>query len=91
VLLDPRPWFTTPEGRFGALLFGGPVPAGAAAVEVIGMDPTEAARHLFGALRELDEAGLDVIVAEPFPSEEGLGYAINDRLRRAAGIRGQLP
>jgi len=91
VLLDPRPWLTAPEGRFGALLFGGAVPAGAAAVEVLGTDPVEAARHLFGALRELDEAGLDAIVAETFPSEEGLGYAINDRLRRAAARRGQLP
>ena len=91
VRLEPRPWFTPPEGRFGALLFGGTVPAGAAAVEVLGTDPVEAARYLFGALRELDEAGLDVIVAETFPSEEGLGYAINDRLRRAAARRGQLP
>jgi hypothetical protein len=84
VLLEPRPWSTPPRGRFGVLLFGGTVPAGAAAVEVLGTDPVEAARHLFGALRELDEAGLDAIVAETFPSEEGLGYAINDRLRRAA-------
>lgn len=84
VVLDPQPWWAAPEGRFGALLFGGAVPAGAAAVEVLGTDPVEAARHLFSALRELDEAGLEVIVAEAFPSEEGLGHAINDRLRRAA-------
>jgi L-threonylcarbamoyladenylate synthase len=73
-----------PAARFGALVFGGAVPPGAAAVEVLGTDPVEAARHLFAALRKLDEAGLDAIVAEPFPSEDGLGYAINDRLRRAA-------
>jgi L-threonylcarbamoyladenylate synthase len=73
-----------PAARFGALVFGGAVPPGAAAVEVLGTDPVEAARHLFAALRELDEAGLDAIVAEPFPSEDGLGHAINDRLRRAA-------
>ncbi len=84
VLLEPRPWMAARDGRFGVLLFGGAVPAGAAAVEVLGTDPVEAARHLFGALRELDEAGLDAIIAEPFPSEEGLGHAINDRLRRAA-------
>ncbi len=90
VLLEPRPWLTPPAGRFGVLLFGGTVPVGAAAVEVLGTDPVEAARHLFAALRELDEAGLEAIVAETFPSEEGLGYAINDRLRRAAH-RGRQP
>lgn len=43
----------------------------------------EAAANLFAAMRRLDEQGLDVIIAEPFP-EQGLGRAINDRLRRAA-------
>jgi L-threonylcarbamoyladenylate synthase len=43
----------------------------------------EAAANLFRYLRELDNAGLDLIVAEKLP-EEGLGSAINDRLRRAA-------
>ena len=43
----------------------------------------KAARLLFRALREADAADLDLIVAEVFP-EEGLGRAINDRLRRAA-------
>ena len=39
--------------------------------------------RLFYALRQLDEAGLDEIVAEPVP-ERGLGLAIMERLRRAA-------
>ncbi|MBK9175299.1 MAG: threonylcarbamoyl-AMP synthase [Flavobacteriales bacterium] len=43
----------------------------------------EAARHLFAALRSLDTSDCEVILAEPFP-EEGLGRAINDRLRRAS-------
>ncbi len=43
----------------------------------------EAARNLFRALRNLDSSGFKVIIAESFP-EEGLGMAINDRLRRAA-------
>jgi L-threonylcarbamoyladenylate synthase len=43
----------------------------------------EAAASLFRYLRELDEAKLDLIVDELVP-EEGLGIAINDRLRRAA-------
>lgn len=47
-------------------------------------DLREAAATLFSKLRRLDAAGLDQIVAEPVP-EEGLGIAINDRLRKAAG------
>lgn len=43
----------------------------------------EAAIRLFFVMRQLDEAGLDAIVAEPV-SETGLGVAIMDRLRRAA-------
>lgn len=43
----------------------------------------EAATKLFAALRRLDGADLDCIEAIPVP-EEGLGRAINDRLRRAA-------
>jgi L-threonylcarbamoyladenylate synthase len=43
----------------------------------------EAAIRLFFVMRQMDEAGLDAIVAEPV-SEVGLGVAIMDRLRRAA-------
>lgn len=43
----------------------------------------QAAANLFRFLRELDEAGLDLIVAESVP-EHGIGAAINDRLRRAS-------
>jgi L-threonylcarbamoyladenylate synthase len=46
-------------------------------------DLCEAAANFFAALRRLDAAGLDLIVAETFP-EVGLGRALNDRLRRAA-------
>jgi L-threonylcarbamoyladenylate synthase len=46
-------------------------------------DLREAAHRLFGAIRRLDAAGLDRIVAEPC-AEAGLGLAIMDRLRRAA-------
>lgn len=46
-------------------------------------DLAEAAASFFAALRRLDAAGLERIVAVPFP-EEGLGRALNDRLRRAA-------
>ncbi|MFL6584974.1 MAG: L-threonylcarbamoyladenylate synthase [Chthoniobacterales bacterium] len=45
-----------------------------------------AAADLFRLLRELDQARLDLIVAEEVP-EIGIGSAINDRLRRAAAKR----
>ncbi|MFJ4513652.1 L-threonylcarbamoyladenylate synthase [Streptomyces sp. NPDC088816] len=44
------------------------------------------ARGLYGFLRELDQQGCDLIVAS-LPAEEGLGLAIANRLRRAAGPR----
>jgi L-threonylcarbamoyladenylate synthase len=46
-------------------------------------DLREAAANLYGAMRRLDEAGLELIVAEPVP-EMGLGVAIMERLRKAA-------
>ncbi len=46
-------------------------------------DLTEAAMHLFAAMRRLDGLNADLIIAELVPAE-GLGLAINDRLRRAS-------
>lgn len=46
-------------------------------------DLREAAANLYGAMRRLDEAGLDLIVAEEIP-ESGIGAAIMERLRKAA-------
>jgi L-threonylcarbamoyladenylate synthase len=46
-------------------------------------DFREAAATLFAKLRQLDEMGLHLIVAESVP-EQGLGIAIMDRLRKAA-------
>lgn len=43
----------------------------------------EAAANLYGAMRRLDSAGVDLIIAEPVP-ESGLGRAIMERLRKAA-------
>ncbi|HEY9044343.1 MAG TPA: L-threonylcarbamoyladenylate synthase [Ohtaekwangia sp.] len=45
----------------------------------------EAAQHLFTALRAFDKMPIDYILVELLP-EEGLGRAINDRLRRAAAV-----
>jgi L-threonylcarbamoyladenylate synthase len=49
-------------------------------------DPAEAATHLFGYLRSLDATGARTIAVMPIPMD-GLGEAINDRLRRAAAGR----
>jgi L-threonylcarbamoyladenylate synthase len=49
-------------------------------------DPAEAATRLFGYLRMLDATGARAIAVMPIPSD-GLGEAINDRLRRAAAGR----
>jgi L-threonylcarbamoyladenylate synthase len=46
-------------------------------------DLVEAAANLFAALRALDTSGAKAIAVMPIP-EQGLGEAINDRLRRAA-------
>jgi L-threonylcarbamoyladenylate synthase len=46
-------------------------------------DLNEAAKNLFAAMRTLDTMDVSVILSELLP-EEGLGRAINDRLRRAA-------
>ena len=46
-------------------------------------DLAEAAANLFAILRELDAAKLDLILALPAP-DQGLGRAINDRLRRGS-------
>jgi L-threonylcarbamoyladenylate synthase len=60
------------------------VPVGAV-VRVMGRraDPETIAARLFALLRELDDAGLDVIVVEGI-AEHGVGRAVMDRLRRAA-------
>ncbi|QDU81435.1 Threonylcarbamoyl-AMP synthase [Polystyrenella longa] len=70
----------------GVLLFGendGAAPF--ATVEQLSStsDLTEAAARFFAAVRRLDRADIQQIVAMPFP-EEGLGRALNDRLRRAS-------
>jgi L-threonylcarbamoyladenylate synthase len=49
-------------------------------------DLVEAAANLFAALRALDRPDFSAIAVMPIP-EQGLGAAINDRLRRAAAPR----
>jgi L-threonylcarbamoyladenylate synthase len=70
------------------LAFGPDVPPGAARVISLSAsgDLVEAAANLFAALRALDRPDYSAIAVMPIP-EEGLGRAINDRLRRAAAPR----
>jgi L-threonylcarbamoyladenylate synthase len=61
-------------------------PVKAHAVVAVPASPAAYARGLYGFLRELDLRGCDLILAS-LPAEEGLGLAIANRLRRAAGPR----
>jgi L-threonylcarbamoyladenylate synthase len=49
--------------------------------------PDILARNLYGALRDLDAVGVDVILAHGIIETGGLGAALRDRLRRAAAGR----
>ena len=49
-------------------------------------DPETVSHKLFAVLRQLDEAGIDLMFSEVLPAE-GLGLAIMNRLSRAAGFR----
>jgi L-threonylcarbamoyladenylate synthase len=48
-------------------------------------NPATAARRLYGLLREFDDEGVDVIIAEG-TTTKGLGLAVANRLRRASGF-----
>jgi L-threonylcarbamoyladenylate synthase len=69
------------------LAFGPHPPAGADAARCLNLSATgdvvEAAANLFSHLRHLDATGATAIAVMTIP-DEGLGEAINDRLRRAA-------
>jgi L-threonylcarbamoyladenylate synthase len=75
------------EAGEALLGFGTPVAGADDAAAVMNLSPhgdlNEAAANLFGYLRALDARGARTIAVMPVP-EEGLGEAINDRLRRAA-------
>lgn len=62
------------------------VPVQAHAVVTVPPTLSAYAQGLYGFLRQLDQQGCDLIIAS-LPTEEGLGLAIADRLRRAAGPR----
>jgi len=74
------------------LAFGSVIPYGAFHTENLSVksDLREAAANLFRMLRKLDACGARRIAVMPIPetgSENALGIAINDRLKRAASPR----
>lgn len=86
----------TPPNRLGVLLFSGSahktqdllsqklgLPVTARCLSPSG-DLLEAAKNLFAYLRELDDCGADILTAEPCPVSDGIGFAISDRLKKAA-------
>ncbi|WP_232845770.1 L-threonylcarbamoyladenylate synthase [Aurantimonas marina] len=68
-----------------------PTASAAAAAECVNLSPSgdlrEAAANLFAALARFDRPEIGRIAVAPIP-QDGLGEAINDRLRRAAAPRG---
>jgi len=82
LVLEKNP--TPRSKKTGLLAFSAPR-EGFAQTEILSAtsDLREAAANLYGAMRRLDEAGLDLIVAEEIP-ESGIGAAIMERLRKAA-------
>ncbi|GAB4032313.1 L-threonylcarbamoyladenylate synthase [Spirosoma gilvum] len=75
-----------PGERVGALAFREPfggIPTDNQRILSPTGDLNEAAKNLFAHLRALDNLTVDVIYAEPLPNQ-GLGWAMNDRLRRAS-------
>ncbi|HYM26694.1 MAG TPA: Sua5 family C-terminal domain-containing protein, partial [Steroidobacteraceae bacterium] len=77
--------------RVGALVSDDEAPALAGlGAHVVSLGPAgdlaAIARQLYARLRELDDAAVDLIVTHTFAGD-GLGLALRDRLRRAAGGR----
>lgn len=85
LLGDDDVWPT--ESHVGRLSLTGIEPPGEGPTEILSAsgDLAEAATRLFAALRALDRSGVEKIAAKLVP-DRGLGLAINDRLRRAAGL-----
>ena len=61
-----------------------PAPSGVEKSVILEACPAASARQLYAGLRELDRAGLDVILVESPPSDQAWG-GIRDRLQRACG------
>ncbi len=94
---DPADFTPDPEKSYGLLSYRGAEKDGYVSLhdwdEVVELSPgkgklAEASVRLFYAMRQLDESGVDAIVAEPV-SAVGLGVAIMDRLTRASVPRSE--
>jgi L-threonylcarbamoyladenylate synthase len=94
LVMDPKSFVPEPGKTYGLLSYRGKRKDGyldmADFAKVAVLSPGsgklyEAGLRLFFLMRELDESGLDEILAEPV-SDKGLGVAINDRLRRASSF-----
>lgn len=88
VLIDSAEDFTLPENeQFAVLVFDKPVPSVPEEKQYMLApegDVREAAKRLFSMMRMLDaKEGVKEIIALKVP-EQGLGRAVNDRLRRAS-------
>jgi len=86
ILLDAAgrsPVQLRPADRLGALMRSVPPPTGCTTTITLPDDPDAYARGLYGALHQLDAAGVTVILVEPPPTAPGWD-AIRDRLERAA-------
>ena len=79
---------TRPKPGEALLAFGASPPAGFAQMLNLSErgDLVEAAANLFAMLRRLDRTAFSGIAVMPIP-EDGIGRAINDRLRRATAPR----
>jgi L-threonylcarbamoyladenylate synthase len=86
--LAPRATALLAADQRVAVLAPGPVPVPVLPADVVVLDgpadSDEYARVLYARLREVDRRGLDVLLAVP-PPDAGVGVAVGDRLRRAAG------
>jgi L-threonylcarbamoyladenylate synthase len=83
---------STAAPQEGFLTFGPPPPHEAAAVQHLSLsgDLTEAAANFFPMLHLLDKEKVTCLRVMPIPNQ-GLGQAINDRLRRQAVERNEAP
>ena len=77
----------TPTSGSAYLAFGPVVHDGPVVQLSANRNVAEAAARLFSALREADRYNPPVIEIAPIP-QDGIGEAINDRIRRAAGFVG---
>ncbi len=88
LLIDSNQKAVAVSGRQCGLLTHGTTAESGTFARIENLSPSSdqqtCAARFFAALRSLDSAGLDVIIARRFP-ESGLGIALNDRLQRAAG------